>query len=323
MAPPEHAKKRFIARRIAASTASGLLDPSDPALVMRFGALWERGAKLGLEIAGDDVDDTWQLVAFHDPAPWFGGGATIVFADRERCSKSALEALVEAIARAGLHQRADVWLEIDPRDAALRRRLADFGLGVDTVISVGAIDVARRAAPDVLGRAGWPDGLSARPLRRNDIEAVVELHRETFTREPEWCWFGAMPLHLQVLAESLEGACASRDRSGWHQVLEVDGRIVGHIDVDDEVQPGFGRSAGVGLILAAAWRGRGLLKPIWRSVIDTCHQRGIRYWRGGTSQPAVLATGARLGRSWHQLGMRRNAPLPWSHFAPWAPSDGA
>ncbi len=300
--PDERARDRFITRRGAALDATPWFDRGRE-LQAHLARLHARLRALPeVEERGDAR--RWHLFAARDPDAWFGGPTTIAFADRDRRDPAALDALAEAWRRPGLHHGEDLWLEVDPRDEALLAVLMLSGLRVDSVITAGSVAEAF-AAIGPPGAEPEDGGARLEPLEAADIADVVELHRRTFSDNPEWCWFGAAPAHLARLGETLEAWTGAAAPSDAHWVFRgPDGRALGHVDVSIGDEPGWGRAAGIGIVLAPGLRGRGLLRVAWRRCLVVAREGGARVWKGGSSQPAVLSLGARLGRRWHQIGLR-------------------
>jgi len=307
----------FIPRRLAALTASPLFRFGPPA-ELRLRALWRRLMALESEARGP-ASGAWHLVAALDPSPWFGESTTIVFADRDRADPQALADLVSALRGPGLHRRPDTWLEIDPRDEGLLAALLADGWWIDSVISVGGIDAALRRR-DHLATDGGADVVAFEPLEAVDLDAVVALQGRTFQAEPWWCWFGAYPDHLTGVAEDIAAWVDGARPDSRHWVLRKGEAIVGHLSLDVSDEPFWGRAAGVGIVLAPELRGRGYLKRAYGLVLEVSQELGARVWKGGTAQPAVMSLSRRLGRVWHQIGLRRQGRFAASHFMAFAPS---
>lgn len=205
----------------------------------------------------------------------------------------------------------DCLVDVAYREAfrALRAR----GVGLDSVQLLGdprealARLTADREVPPL------PDGLAIRPLERAQLNESVALFRDAFTREPQFCWFGADERHLARLHRALEQDLDEGVEG--HFAMVRDGRVLGALDSTVRDDPFFGRLAGVGLVLAPELRGRGLLRPIYRHLLESMIDRAAVAFRGGTSQPPVMRLGRILGRPCAAWIMRRGAPFPASHFA--------
>jgi GNAT superfamily N-acetyltransferase len=272
---------------------------------------WRRGMAKGAHHAL--LPGRAQLFAFADPSTWFGGPCVIAVADRHPAhgDPETLAFLADALTASPLMAGDDVLLEIAADDPALLALALERGLGIDSVIQVGHPARARaRLGPT----PPLPADLSLRPLERHHVEAVIALHRETFAAQPEYCWFGAWPAHLEGLAAALGKAPAG------HAVLVSGSRVLGHIGVDIEADdPFWGSVGGLELVLAPELRGRGLLRTLYAELLDGLVSAGCEVMKGGTSQPAVLHLGQVLGRPWHALNLRRGVAFQPEHFFAHAP----
>lgn len=245
-----------------------------------------------------------QLFAFHDPSAWFGGPCTPVFLDRAPSDREALAFFAECLTRNTALLGPESLIEVAADDLPLVALCVEHGFAVDSLILIGDPKVARARLP----QATLPAELSLVPLEAHHIEAVIALHREVFTREPERCWFGAHPSHLERLATSLES-----DRSGQLALCSGE-RLVGHVGVEVKRNPMWGRVGGVELLLAPDFVGRGLARPLYSALLDELVRAGCDTMKGGTNQPAVLHLGRVMGRPWHAFNLRREAPFTLDHF---------
>lgn len=261
------------------------------------------------EKAGADAASA-QLFAFHDPSAWFGGPCTPVFLDRAPSDREALAFFAECLARNSALLGPESLIEVAADDLPLVALCVELGFAVDSLILVGDPKVARARLPST----ALPADLTLRPLEPHQIEAIIALHREVFTREPERCWFGAHPSHLERLAASL-----ATDRSGQF-ALWSDERVVGHVGVEVRRNAMWGRVGGVELLLAPDFAGRGLARALYSALLDELVRTGCDTMKGGTNQPAVLHLGRLMGRPWHAFNLRREAPFTLDHFLRFAPT---
>lgn len=271
-----------------------------------------------------------QLFAFADPSTWFGGPCVIAIAERSPTSMAhadpaTLAFLADAFDACPLLARDDLILEIAADDPALLGLALERGLGIDSVIQVGHPATARRRLGPT---APLPSGLALVPLHPDHVEAVLGLHRESFGAQPEYCWFGAYPSHLEALGEALRKAAAAQlsgpgsGQPAGQKVLVSGSRVLGHVGVDVEADnPFWGAVGGVELVLSPELRGRGLLRALYAELLDTLVSAGCEVMKGGTSQPAVLHLGRVLGRPWHALNLRRGVAFAPDHFFAHAPRE--
>ncbi len=279
----------------------------------RLLAFYDRGQTHGA--IHEHLDGKSQLFAFRDPSVWFGGPCVIVLLDRAPSSPACLAFLRDALERHDSFFDHDTLLEIPADDPELLRLALDRGFGIDSVILVGSPSVARARLP----ATPFPAGVTSIPLAPHHIDAVIALHRATFSAHPEHCWFGAFPSHLEGLAASLvaDPACQFVLMDSAHGAHGV---VLGHVGVSVERDHAFwGTVGGLELMLAPPLRARGVARAIYSLLIDTLIAEGCEVMKGGTSQPSVLHLGRELGRPWYSLNLRRNAHFAPEHFLRFAP----
>lgn len=261
-----------------------------------------------------------QVVIFRDPEAWFGGPVVIAFVDREPGDAGALAPILAALDRHAARLGDDTLIEIRADDGPLLAELALRGFGIDSVIQLG--DPVR--ALDALTGGSTPPapatrlaeaGLALVPLAARHADPVVALHREVFSAEPDWCWFGAYPSHLRRLRDHL-----LRDREGQFAIVDRRDLVVGHLGAElDRDNPYWGPVGGLELVLAPDWRGRGLARALYLAALRSLVTRGARAIKGGTAQPGVLALGRVMGRPWHSFNLRRGTRFALEHFLAFAP----
>jgi L-amino acid N-acyltransferase YncA len=252
---------------------------------------------------------TWRF----DDAAWFGGAGRNVAIDHRLDGESRhLDAWLEPVLDEVLAEATgELDLLVDARYDAAHRVLRSR-LGVDSVQLVGDVATARAR----LRRAPVPAGIRLEPMTSEDIEPVMALYARTFADEPQFCWFGAFPARLASQRASLVEALAA---DGIERVLRDDGgRVIGHAGASvDPDNPFWGSSAGMTLCFAPEARGRGVLRAVYGDLLDAMAARGVRVFKGGTSQPAVLHLGRELGRVMHGVNYRREAPFDAAYFGDW------
>ena len=143
----------------------------------------------------------------------------------------------------------------------------------------------------------WPDGISVRHAREDEIAVIHAVYCETFSEHE---WFVADP--LDEFTHHMTGG--AYDRELWF-VAEDDDDVAGiaicrpHADGNPET--GWVSILGV----RAPWRRRGLGSALLRHVFETYRQRGLR--RVGLGVDAGNSTGA--VRLYEEAGMT----VGWSY----------
>ena len=206
----------------------------------------------------------------------------------------------------------------EPREVLLS--YADFG--VDSLNLVGLTEPALRHLED---HDVCPDfaalGLTIAPLRACHIEAVIALRQAVFKRQPEACWFGATDAHIPGLRLALQEAC--QVQGSLHKVILEGSTVRGVLGCDVEEHALWGHSGGMDLVLAPPLQGRGLIKTGYRTLLRELAARSVNRFHGSSSQPGVLALGARMGRQFTGLSIRKATPRPQDWFRPWTKHYGS
>lgn len=249
---------------------------------------------------------------FDDDA-WFGGTAWNVAIDHRLDVDSTLvdawlaRVLDEVLAEA----TGELDLLVDAHYAAAHRVLRPR-LGIDSVQLVGGVETACER----LRRAPMPRGIRLEAMTHDDVEPVLALYARTFADEPEFCWFGAFPSRTASQRASLLEAL---DQDGIERVLRTEeGHLIGHAGASVQLDNAFwGPSAGMSLCFAPEARGRGVLRAVYSDLLDAMRVRGVRTFKGGTSQPAVMHLGREMGRALHAVNYRREAPFEAVYFGSW------
>jgi len=203
-------------------------------------------------------------------------------------------------------------LLLDRPCAGLAPTLRAHGLQVDSVVLVGETATARAAlgpVPDVAG-------VRVRPGHAADAEAVVRLQRETFTENPDPCWFGANAAWLEALRRDWIREADGGD--GVVLVVEDADGFAGFAQGGPARDGRWGHTAGLSLVLAPRVRGRGVSRVLHARLLDGLIDRGVRWFNGGTSNPAVLYRARRMGRRPMAWVWRVRPPHPPDRFGPFA-----
>lgn len=254
----------------------------------------------------------------HDEDSWFGEPVTRVWLDAAPGDVDALRWLVAELPDVFRSAGPTLFCMLEAAHVAplLGVALASGG-AIDSVmlagqtaparVGLGRVDAAARlAAADVtLGR-----GVAA------DLPAISELDQAAFTKNPEYCWFGANPEFLVHQRAELEAAVGAGDPP-W--VFERGGRVLGWFRASVSPNPEWPPHAGIGVVLAPELQRRGLLRVAYAVMLDQLDTAGVEWFRGGTSQPAVMKLGHDMKRRLCGVHIRAVSGFGPEHFASWLP----
>lgn len=254
----------------------------------------------------------------HDPDhPQFGVPVSSVAIAYDAGWPGAERWLGEVLDRELPRMEADLDCMVDIHQPEAYRALAARGVGIDSIMLLGDPRAALARLLRDREVPPLPAPLAIVPLERAHVDEAVALFRAAFTAEPQYCWFGGNEQHLSRQREELEKELAEGTRG--HRVMVDGSRVVGALGASVREDGLFGRTAGMSLVLAPELRGRGLLRPIYRHLLEHMIAEGAVTFRGGTSQPPVMRLGRVLGRPCVGAHMRRRNHFPASHFAQYLP----
>ena len=254
----------------------------------------------------------------HDPDhPQFGVPVSSVAIAYDAGWPGAERWLGEVLDRELPRMEADLDCMVDIHQPEAYRALAARGVGIDSIMLLGDPRAALARLLRDREVPPLPAPLAIVPLERAHVDEAVALFRAAFTAEPQYCWFGGNEQHLSRQREELEKELAGGTRG--HRVMVDGSRVVGALGASVREDGLFGRTAGMSLVLAPELRGRGLLRPIYRHLLEHMIAEGAVTFRGGTSQPPVMRLGRVLGRPCVGAHMRRRNHFPASHFAQYLP----
>lgn len=257
------------------------------------------------------------LTAHRDPGSWYGAEIHAVAIGAAPDAPDAPAWIVDQLRALGDLGPLDLNVPLAWRPVIDAILAADLGLGVDSVVLVGAPAPALAALIDrydpPADLTAWD--LTAGPLRDEaEVDAALALKHRVFAAHPEYCWFGAHPRFLaRERADLLLRLDDPTDELG--EALRHDGRLVGlvglHVEDDD---PCWGRVAGVDLTLDPTLWGRGLAKTLYRRGLTRLVERGVQVFKGGTAQPPVLGLGRQMGRAATAVYLRPRVAFDRAHF---------
>jgi hypothetical protein len=254
------------------------------------------------------------VLSWWEARGWTGGPLQRVMVEVEPDSPAAADWATERILRLGGALDGPLDLRVNAEQHLLRRRLVQAGLGVDSVKLVGAPGPAL-----VMLQARWDPprtlehlGLAITPMAPHHVAEVIELRLRVFRAHPEYCWFGAMPGHLERLRRDLQRP-SPHER---HRVVLAQGRVVGIGTASLRSDPCWGRTAGMDLVLDPSIQRQGVAKTIYRGALDWLVDHGTDCVQGGTAQPAIMHLGRAMGRVPFETNHRRGVVFERAHFDP-------
>lgn len=261
---------------------------------------------------------TAAVAAYPDPGSWYGVPVHTVAATIDDAAPGAAGWLVERLRALTVEPDLaplDLHLYSAWRGAIDAVLSAELGIGIDSVVLVGATEPALAA---LVGTYDPPRDLAAFGLEAGpprdvaEIDAVVALERRVFERWPAYCWFGASPLALSRTRATLLDAL--RGEGGMAVIRRGDDPL-GYVHFGVELDaPFWSAQAGVGLLLDPSLWGRGLVKTIYRAGLERLVEQGVGVFKGGTSQPPVLGLGRLMGRVAVGVHLRAGVPFDRAHF---------
>jgi hypothetical protein len=265
------------------------------------------------------------LMHWRQAESWYGAPTHTYALDFDWADPDAARWATQALLAAPLSEDAELMLSA--RYAPLLGVALGAGLRLDSVVLLGD---PRRSLERLMSAYAPPPHLGAlnldvRPLRtQTEVDLTVALKRRYFSAHPEHCWFGANARVLQRAQEELSEALRAERRGdrpparAW--VLYREGAFMGSFSYSDTPDhPLWGALAGVDITLHPLIQRRGVVKTAYRVMLTAMLQAGVQVYKGGTSQPAVMALGRVMGRPLFSWVLRRRAALPARHFSPYLP----
>ena len=176
--------------------------------------------------------------------------------------------------------------------------------------------------------------LDIRPVsNRREVDHIIKLKREYFTAHPEFCWFGAQEEHLEQHRTELERsvlAARRRRQEEEEEILHEDSTELWAIYRERTFMGNFsytassesiqwGHSAGLDIMLHPIIQRQGVVKTVYRLMLESMIERNVKVYKGGTAQPAVLGLGKLMDRPLFSWVLRKNTAFDPAHFALYLP----
>lgn len=265
------------------------------------------------------------LMHWRQEESWYGAPTHTCALDFDWADPEAALWATQALLEANLSDDAELMLSA--RYPSTLGVALGAGFLLDSVVLLGD---PRRSLERLMSAYAPPEHLGAmnlevRPLSHSsEIELTVALKRLYFSAHPEYCWFGANERHLdnvrRDLTAALEANRGGRTPSLKAWVLYREGSFMGlfsHSVTQDH--PLWGSLAGLDITLHPKIQRKGVVKTVYRIMLSSMVSLGIKVYKGGTSQPAVMALGKVMGRPLFSWVLRRQARFPVGHFLPYLP----
>lgn len=205
-------------------------------------------------------------------------------------------------------------LTLDAAYAPLLDTLRPLGFGVDSVQLVGAPELGlARLEPTVEDPEPWRrHGLSRVELAPEHVAEVVALKTAVFRDQPQYCWFYSNPGFADVDAASIRDGIG---RAPAYVLVDGGGAVRAYFGASIDADNAFwGVVAGMDLAFGPNVRGRGLLRAAYRVLLSDLVARGVRVFKGGTSQAPVMHVGRELGRDVLAWTVRRGVTFEPAHW---------
>jgi len=251
-----------------------------------------------------------------DPESWYGVRQQPIVVNRDPDDAAAIQWIVDRVVEIGVGPETDMFVFAADRIVIDRLLTACPALGVDAVILLGeprsalAALVEQRDPPSLIDL-----GFDLGPVADTaEVDRLVDMTRDTFTAHPEWCWFGTTGRQLARERAGLLLGVGGGDPDDLTEVIRCDGQVVGMMQMHLADNPLWGRTAGVGLLLDRSLWGRGLLKPMYRRMLERLVAANVDTFKGGTSQGPVMHLGRLMGRPLHAAVLRTDTHYPRRHF---------
>lgn len=215
---------------------------------------------------------------------------------RHRRSATALKWVEKQIRKNRDFYNSRTMIHLTAKDQGLLRVFLRNGFHIDCVIQVGEVKscyqnlMQKRKPPKDFKM--W--GLRVSPLRtRAEVKEVLAIEHKEFSRNPQFGWFIALPSVRRRRRQSLMKKISMKGR---YVLKNGDGKVVGYFSCQAGFEERLGSKAGIGLVLSQEIQGKGLLKAIYRFILEDLRERNIRIFVGGTSQIPVMKFSRLMGR---------------------------
>lgn len=241
-----------------------------------------------------------KLIAFYSAFKikknFFGYSQQMLDVQRRRSSPIALQWLEKQIQKNKdfYNDRTEVFVSVNDKD--LIKLFLQYGFNIDSVLQLGEVKSCYQNLMHKLNPpkdfSAW--GLTVSRLRtRAEALAALKIEKREFSRNPQFGWFIGLPVVIRKRKKKLLKRLGA---DGRYVLKNKKGKVVGFFSCEAGFQERFGTKAGLGLILSEEFQGKGLLKVIYRYILERLKKKNVRVFIGGTSQIPVMKLAKTMGR---------------------------
>lgn len=297
-----------------------------------FAILREAAGELHTDFDGDRLRG--YMMVWRQPTSWYGAPVQYCALDFDWKDPWAVMWATQKLLELRPLLDEDCELMLSARYASILGVALGTGFGIDSVILLGDPSeslqqlMRRYEPPSMLAHIN----LDIRPIAsRREVDHIIRLKRDYFTAHPEYCWFGAHDDHLEHHRAELEEAVLSRravqrgeippsNTQLW--VIYRERTFLGNFSYTAQSEsPLWGHSAGLEIMLHPRIQRRGVVKSVYRIMLESMIERGVSVYKGGTAQPAVMGLGVLMKRPLFSWVLRRHTAFTPDHFSLYLPDD--
>ena len=179
--------------------------------------------------------------------------------------------------------------------------LLEHGFFIDSIELVGSVDDSQKKLPynEHQGSLKKQKTSIERVTNSEQIDWIIDLKKQYFFEHPEFCWFYKNDRVAENERNSILKALT--DGSSNHYILRNQEGYVGTCSFE------FGSNdwaAGIEFVLHQSVHGLGLGKACYAFLFERMKEQNIRFYKGSTSNPAVMKIGKRLDREVAMYNLR-------------------
>ena len=271
------------------------------------------------------------VMVWRQPTSWYGTSVQYCALDFDWTDQQAVMWATQKLLEVRPLLTEDCELMLSARYASILGVALGTGFGIDSVILLGDPQrslnrlVEQYDPPNILGHLN----LDIRPIKsRREVDHIIRLKRDYFTAHPEYCWFGAQEEHLKQHRHELErsvllsrrGKSESEIDQTQIWVIYRNRTFLGNFSYTvQSANPLWGHSAGLEIMLHPLIQKKSVVKTVYRVMLESMIDRGVRVYKGGTAQPAVMGLGILMERPVFSWVLRRHTAFSPNHFSLYLP----